>query len=257
MAAALAPLRSALRRLERSRFAPAAPGADVAACLPGRRYWLELVEAGFLVLEGPAVRLTAAGLAAAALCGACGWASCRGACTRPALAATATAEAPPPPRGGHSSSFSTSKQVKKAAISVEIASSDLAIVLEKGPIPGAVTLRGQRRRQSDLYRQRAARALFWAIQRWERTFFEAARPGIDLSRFLEGKKRYWQGGGGAAGYLRGAVVTAEGIAAARAYVPMACPAPTPFSCCADLRRSADHGHATTCPATTPAFGATA
>lgn len=210
-------LRAALRRLERSRFAPAAAGADLAAVLPGRRYWREALEARLLEEDGAAVRLTAAGLEAAAPCATCGWTSCRGVHRdiKPGNAPAPVAERPSRrPSGDHPPAPPICADQQ-----IELAAASLPIVLERLPASAGSTLRGVRRRQGDLYRRRAERALHGALRAWERTYFAEPAPGLDLSRFLRGKKRYWQGGGGAAGYIVGTKITAAGIEAARAYTP--------------------------------------
>lgn len=148
-----------------------------------------------------------------------GWASCRGGCAVQVTALSDVNRSVDLAEERQPKARSASSEVEKQEIPVEIHASDLSICLQKLPASAGTTLRGVRRRQGEIYRRRAERSLFWAIQRYERTFFTVAAPGADLLRFLEGKKRYWQGGGGAAGYLRGTVVTAEGIAAARAYAP--------------------------------------
>lgn len=227
---ALTALRRAAVRWERARFVAVSVGADLGRFLAGRRYWLAAVDAGWLRTDGPAVLLTVEGLAAAAIPT---W--------TPGAAPVRQREerrAPVlPPR------YAPREQVMTGAPGATVT---MRMV---GPQPGARTLATVRRDVRAIYAARALRAVRGALTRWERTFFEAPRAGLDLRRFLFGKKRYWQSGGGDADYLRGAVLTEAGLAAVASYAPAPRPSARPFSCCADLRTEADAGHAAACAAT--------
>lgn len=244
----LALVRGAVRRFTELHGRQPEAGANVAGYFTrARAARAGAIAAGWLELDSDALRLTAAGLAAVAPCASCG-AEGRCPCRKPRRAPRRRRPREEAPAAAPAAQEARAEAPTVATL--EVQAEDLAIVLERLPRgEGRATMTGVRRRQGEIYRRRAQRALFGALRAWERTFSATIAPGADVAGRLRGKRRYWQAGLGA-GWLRlngrAVEITAEGIEAARAYVPPAPSAPVPFGCCAALRGADDHGHAPAC-----------
>lgn len=160
---ALATLRAAAAAYRAARGQSPAVGDDLAPFLGSPRFYRGAVVGGGLVVDGAAVRLTAAG--AQALC--------------PVVVRLPT------------------REVARAEESRRVLADPVPDIT-----PAGRTLAQVKRDVMAIYRGRALRALLRACRRWCRASLgEDLAEGIDLGRVMEGRVRYWRHGAGE-GWIR-------------------------------------------------------